>query len=525
MISGRSKVLAVAVVVVVGLLSGCETEDFGKKERKDVDRVLRTGVELESDPFVRAETLRVLEILADSDLNDFARPRVDDPSPMVRVAALRVLMKTGASDVRRMALATFNKAETAEKRAILEAAFEYGSPPMQRELTGRALRAKDDQLRRIAFENGPAQRVRDAVAKDKTAYLENTLFPEVGRYITRRDELLAAEALDLMVEAGQTDRATPLIETVRDESASASERREAARILAKAGIAQAAPVFEEMLEDLRIDDEGGFVLPRRRDEQLVRIATLGLVATGSEKYVPQAQAYLKDADVDESIDVLQALAQNPSEEARISLKIAMQDARTDVRYRAIELYGERKDALAADLIASMRGTDYESEKRAAAVLARQFPDAWSEHLSKELAQEDKREDTLTLLRDVITTDAEANVLVPLKDQLFELANSDEDELASLAGISLVRVSDDPKVEALLRKTDDVATRYAYLEHLLETNPAENAKFFRQNFYSDRYALRLMSGAGLLAAYEKGGVDEEAAAAKAKAAEEEKPVDG
>ncbi|MGM0554785.1 MAG: hypothetical protein ACQEVA_00215 [Myxococcota bacterium] len=507
MIFGRSNVLIVAVVALIGLLVGCESEDFGQKERKDVDRVLRTGVELESDPFVRAETLRVLEILADPDLNEFARPRVDDSSPMVRVAALRLLMKTDASDVRRMALARFNKAEDAEKRAILEAAYEYGSPPMQRELTGRALRAEDSQLRRMAFDNGPAQRVRDAVEKDKNSYLQNTLFPEVGRYITRRDDLLAAEALALMVSAGEEDRAEPLIETVRDASVDAEDRREAARILSKAGVEQAAPVFEELLEDLRIDDEGGFVLPRRRDEQLVRIATLGLVATGNETYVPQAQAYLKGADVGQSLDVLEALAQNPSEEARISLKIAMQDARTAVRHRAIELYGDREDARAADLIASMRGADYESEKRAAVELARQFPDQWAEHLSKQLDKDDKRKATLTLLRDVITTEAEAAVLVPLKDQLLELAKSENEDIASLAGISLVRVSDDPEIATLLRQNNDVATRYAYLEHLLQKNPAENAKFFRQNFYSDRYSLRLMSGAGLLAAYEQGGVDD------------------
>lgn len=516
----HARALVLVLVASLAVSFGCDGEDFGQKERKDVDRVLRTGVELESDPFVRAETLRVLEILALEDMNDFARPRVEDESPMVRVAALRVLMKTGAPDVRRMALATFNKAEDPEKRAILDAAFEYGSPPLKRELTGRALRADDPELRRMAFENGPAARVREALEKDKTSYLENTLFPEIGRYITRKDSLLAARALALMVEAGETDRAEPLVELVEDESVDAESRREAARILAKAGIDEAAPVFKKMLDDLQIDDEGGFVLPRRRDEELVRTATLGLVASGHEAYVPQAQQYLTDADTEQSIEVLEALARNPAKDARISLKIAMQDARNIVRERAITLYGDREDARAEALIAAMRGAPYDSEKRAARVLAQRFPREWAEHLSEQLEKKDKRKATLKLLRDVITNAEEARVLVPLKDQLFELARSEDEELASLASISLVRISDDPDIQTLLRNTDDFATRYAFLEHLLETNPGDNAKFFRKNFYSDRYALRLMSGAGLLAAYEKGGVDTEQAAAQAENGEKE-----
>lgn len=520
---GRSKVLVTALIALLTLAVACETEDFGKEVRKDVDRVLRTGLELKSDPFVRAETLRVLEILEREDLNHFARPRVEDDSPMVRVAALRVLMKTGASDVRRMALATFNKAEEAEQRAILQAAFEYGSPPLERELTARALRSKDNELRRMAFENGPAERVREAVEKDKTSYLENTLFPEIGRYITRRDDLLAAKALALMVNAGQTDRAKPLLETVQDDGANREDRREAARILAKSGVPESAPVFEEMLDDLSIDDEGGFVLPRRRDKELIRISTLGLVATGNETYVSQAQSYLENADPEQSVEVLEALAKNPSKDAAISLKIAMQDARTVVRHRAIELYGDREDATAEALIAAMRGADYDSEKRAGSMLARNFPDQWAKHLSGQLDKKDKRKATLTLLRDVITSQKEAKVLVPLKDQLYTLANGEDEEIASLASISLVRVSDDPKIGKLLRETDDPATRYAYLEHLLKTAPGENAEFFRKNFYSDKYALRLMSGAGLLAAYETGKVDaKKAAPAEAEAAEDEAP---
>ena len=518
MIRAGFKWAVVSTILLAFGLAGCEEEDFGKKEQKELERVIRTGVELETDPFVRAETLRVLELLGRKDLNDFARPRVEDSSPMVRVAALRVLMKTDASEVRRLTLAGFNQADDREKRAILNAALDYGSPPLQRELTARGMRASDLDLRRLAFEHGPAARIRQAREKQKTTYLENTLFPEIGRYVTSRDEQLAADALELLIESGQEDRADPLIETVKDESAEREDRLEAARILAHAGVEKAAPVFESMLGDLEVDNEGGFVLPQRRDEQMVRIATLGLVSIGEEEYVSQAQAYLKNAETEDSIEVLEALAENPAKAAHISLKIAMQDARKDVRFRAIELYGQREDARADALFAAMRGTDYESEKRIADILAKRFPEEWSEHLAEQLEDEKKRASTLRLMRDVLTSSDDARVIEPLKGQLTELASSEDKELASLAGISLVRVSDDPKIAKLLRNTEDEATRYAYLQHLVETDPTGNTNFFRDNFYSDLYVLRLMSGAGLLAAYQKDEAKTAASAKEAKAAE-------
>ena len=39
--------------------------------------------------------------------------------------------------------------------------------------------------------------------------------------------------------------------------------------------------------------------------------------------------------------------------------------------------------------------------------------------------------------------------------------------------------------------------------MVRTAPKENVEFFRKNFYSDRYAIRLMSAAGMLLAYDAG----------------------
>jgi hypothetical protein len=494
--------LVAAFVVTAGW--GCEKEKFGEAERKEVKKVLQTGVDLDGDPYVQAETLRVFEMIKKPELNHFAEDLVEAKgSPMVRVAALRVLMANDYKDMRRMAMARFNSAGVAEQKAILNAVFEYGSPPLRRVLTTRALRSSDPQLRRLAFERGPLARLQKAHEENKVEYLKNTLIPEIGRFVDDDDEALAAAALRALVAIGEKGRAEPMVAKLKDKSAAREDRLAAARVLGRAKIEAAVPVFEEILASVKVSKTGEFVLPKKIDQELVRAATLGLVAAGETKYVKQAQKYLTNADADQSIEVLSALASNPHEDAAISLKIAMQDARQPVRLEAIELSAEHERATAQGFMAAMRGTDFDSKRHLAKILTKRFAAEWAASLAKELGDEEKRVATLELLRDVIVTAEDAKVLEPLSDQLYKLATSEDDETSSLASLLFVKVADDAKTRELLEKIEDPQTQYAYLEHLVRTAPKKNVDYFRQHFYSDLYAIRLMSAAGMLLAYEAG----------------------
>lgn len=496
---------AIAGMVMLGAgLLGCEEEKFGEAERQEVQRVLHTGVDLDSDPYVQAETLRVFEMIKKPELNEFAQKLVDSSdSPMVRVAALRVLLANDYKDIRRITTARFNKGSVAEQHAILNAVLEYGSPPLKRMITSRALRSSDPYLRREAFEKGPLARLERAHEDGKTKLLENTLFPEIGRSINHDDEALASAALEAMVAAGENDRAKPLLDTLADKSVERDKRLSAARILGRARIKAAVPHFEEILESVKVSKTGEFVLPKRIDEELVKAATLGLVAAGETKYVKQAQKYLQNADAEQSIEVLTALAPNPSEDAAVSLKIAMQDAREPVRLQAIELFADHDKATPKSFMAAMRNTDFESKKRLAQILARRFPEEWAKNLSKKLDGDEQRLATLELLRDVVVTRREAKTLEPLSDKLFELAKGEDKKVSALALLLLVKVAGDDRSRKLLTQVDDPAIRYAYLEHLVRTAPKQNVEFFRKNFYADLYALRLMSAAGMMLAYDAG----------------------
>src|SRR5690554_7198786 len=117
----RGLLIGCLLLFCVGALS-CDETQFGEQERREVNTVLSTGVGFSSDPYVQAETLRVLELIGNPALNHHAEALVErSPSPMVRVAALRILLANDYKDIRRVAVRSFNEAKTPEKMAILEA--------------------------------------------------------------------------------------------------------------------------------------------------------------------------------------------------------------------------------------------------------------------------------------------------------------------------------------------------------------------------------------------------------------------
>lgn len=503
----RGLVIYCLLLLGVGAL-GCEEKKFGEAERRDVETVLSSGVGFSSDPYVQAETLRVLEIIGKPSLNHYAEELVESsPAAMVRVAAIRVLLANDYKNIRPVAVRGFNAGETAEQAAILEAVTEYGSTRLRRVLTARALNSSDPELRRAAFEQGPLGRLRQAQEQKKTAYLQNTLFPEIGQFIEDSDPVLAATALRALIDAGEVERAEPLLAMLRDRGAPREKRLAAAEILGRARVPGAVGSFEEILKSVRVNSTGRWVVPARIDTELVRAATLGLVANGKTELLTQAQAYLENADVLESIEVLAALSANPSEDAAITLKVAMQDARPAVRDVAIELYAEHKFAEASAFMEMMPQSDLDARRRLAVELAEHYPAEWAKDISSKLGKEAGRLETLELLRDVVQSEAQNKVLQHLQQPLVELASGGQDEENALAALLLLRVKDDAQTRALVAAVEEPATHYAYLEHLVRHAPRENVDYFRENLhFGDLYAIRLMSAAGMLLAFEAGAAE-------------------
>jgi len=494
---------ALLVLTFAAAFVGCEHDELADAERSEIHRIFKTGIDHDSDPYVQAETLRVLEMLGDPTLDEYARGAVDADAPMVRVAALRVLLATGHKDVRGEVLSRFSKGDKDERRAILTAALEYGSAPLRREITARSIRSDDPFLRRLAFERGQLARIDAARKAKRTKYLQRTLYPELGRLIKRDDPLIASLALQKFLEVGQTDRAEPLLETLKNRHASVDDRLSAARILAGAHAKAAEKPFLAIIarRDAAMKDDSLAVPDKVVDPRLLRAAVIGAVAAGNEKLVDRAQKYRKNATEAEALEILDALGTNPSADAAVALKVAMQDARPSVRHRAIALYEVRKDADPAALVEAMQGARYETQRRLAAILRSRFKKAWIARLASLLRRSSEVDSTLEMLRNVITTREQAeDIIAPLRETLQKITTSDKKERATLASYLLALVSSGKEADRLASHDLDEATRYAYLEFLVRSAPAKNVDMFRRFFYDDVFVIRLMSAAGLWRAY-------------------------
>jgi len=537
-------VTSLLLVCLALFMFGCEKDELKASERKEIDKVIRTGVNFSSDPYVRAETLRVLELLADPSLDQLALSslELDGESPMVKVIALRVLLATKNAEGERLALSLYSQLDEAGKFAVLEASQEYGPDTLKSQLYDRALRSKNLQLRKIAFSRGILEEVRAAVKEKKELELKSKLLPRLSKFVAGDDFYLASASLKKLVEIGQGERAEPLIRKLSNEQAPMDERLKAGKILWFAQVEAAKPIFDGILaEDLKRKeaDEDILGLPvEQLDKKLIRMAVLGSVALGENTSIERAQGYLSNASVDESLEVLESLARNLSKDSTVTLKVAMKDARKPVRQLAVELYGSRADADPRALINAMRTDDPLVRRNIANVLAARFPGEWTTDLRLQLRAEERKDLTLSLLRDVLDSQTSKAVLEPIQEDLIALTKEKTDgadkkkaklltERAAMAAYLLL-LSDPGNVEyaTMLEQQSNVQTKYIFLEHLVRHRPKESTQVFRAYFYDDLFTMRLMSAAGLWQAYRtsptQGAKGAAPAAEGAPAAEKEEP---
>lgn len=496
------RILTLLALITALTAVGCSgSEELGETESSEINKILKTGISHPDDAFVRAETFRVIELLDDPALAAYAKEGLTDKSSMVRLAALRATLATNPDEGDAAATQVFTRGTTDERRAVLNAIASYESGPAQRELLARALRTEDPQLRRAAFEANFLERVDKAVAAKDTKLLETSIYPELGRYIgVEKDPVLAALALEKFLEIGQPERADSLIKALQRDDLTLDKRLIAARILVWAHAKPALEAFQAIIQrhDEILADETLGVPAEIVPPQMLRLAILGSVAAGDTTHVKRAQAYFNNVSDVEATEVLEALGPNPSPEAAVTLKVAMADARRPVRLRAIELYEKRKDADPDALIKVLKTADFETQKRLTRVLMERFREPWLEDLKSRVQRTSEMETTLSLLRDVVTTKEEADlVIVPLRDVLQKIVDNEKERRAALASylLAITAPSSEEASKIVAQDLDD-PTRYAYLEFLVRTNPEGHVETFRKYFYDDLFVIRLMSAAGL-----------------------------
>jgi len=511
------------LLIWAGLLAvsipAASCEDVPTVEQRDLREfrnVYRTGLRA-PDPYVRAETLRLVEEFERPDLPGRPREMLGDPDPMVRVAALRALLATEHPRAPNSARTRFAEAGAPEKRAVLEAVLELGAGSLQRSLVWRALHeSQATDVRRFAADEALDSWIRTAREDGHLDTLRRQLASNARKYIRELDAEVGGPVLEAHLELGEREAARPAVAALRDadDEYSTDERLRAAKILLEARAESATEVFRSLLDRARNQGEqGGLEVPETGlDERLVRRAVLGVVARGDRDLVPRAKSYLQGASTDVYIEVLEALRLNGAEGARLALRNAMKDARPRVRRRAIELYGAREDARVSALLDVALGgssspdpeRDRRTRRTVGRVLGRHFSTDWTDRLKPALQNSSRIRPALGLLGDVYRATDGTEHLDRLRTTLGAIAKSDERRVAAPAAYLLAVLPEGLADDGLRRRVEslrDPLPRYAVLHRIAASNPSDRIGYLLENFYPDHrdlesFQVRLVSGVGL-----------------------------
>ena len=517
----RLHLLLVGFAIVALALPGCRSEELSESETEAIYDIFRSGLEMEHDEFVRAETVRALDLTDDPQLAQLASDYTDDPSEVVRVAALRTLLRSADLEAPyNVALDAFRRdnATVDERLQVLEVALTEGDETVRRALLGRAHRDDSPRIRLRALERGLLAEIEQADEAGDTEDLERELLPELGEYVDDSNPEIAATALRALLDYGREGRAERFINHFTDEDRSTDQRADAGRVLLLARAQEAEPAFRQVLDIAASDERDALGRPIHDiDDELVRIAELGLTALGDADYVEAAQQHLSDASATQIHEVLEALGHNPDEEAAISLRSDIRGADAGVRRHALELYGQRDDARSDVLFSALRRDDFETQRLGIAILTERFPDEWFDFLDEQLHSTDPGDvkQGLTLIQQMLRADEDLEPLTELVDRLEQLAMGDdldleadeekeEDQLERVANQSafvLFQISDEEGgYREVIRENPDHQTRAAYLEYLATHEPREHADILRDYLYDDLFVLRLFAATGLWNAF-------------------------
>ncbi len=498
--------LLIAQLVVLFSISTAmdceESKEFTLEEKKNIVSLFTNGTTFQ-DQFVRAETFRVINLLHDKDLSALAIGSEKDSSAMVRLVGLRVLLQSKHESARSSALNAFSQGTAKERYAVLEAAFDLGDPALKAELSARAFRGDNPQIKRMAFEQGFLARIDKAIQAKESKLLERTLLPDLGRFVSEKDPTLAALALKKLVQAGQPERADRLLKQLNDKNETTQTRLLAATILARAKISQANPTFKKLRDEYDNSLTGtalkvpGRIVP----PEILKWAILGLAGSGGEADILRANKYRIKANVETSIDVLESFSKNPNSDAAIALRNAMGDARAPIRRRAIELYLTREDANAASLMEVLPSADQETRVSIFRKLVDHFSKETVPLLELSLKRTSEVDLTLKLLTDVIKNKEDAaKILRPLVPLLEAIYTSDNKERTQKARYLVAISSSDKVAKESLLTTLSENMLYGYLEFALINSPKAHKAIFRKYALSDLYSVRLISLAGRIAAH-------------------------
>jgi len=532
----RRVVSLFGIAIVAGVLvwSGCRSEhtlpDEHRTQTKDVlsaGLTLDGGGERVDAPRMRAETMRALGHLEGDQFDDELQSAIDAEDPTVRTAAVRAILESDHPRSEPLVRRALSRSKGDATRAILHAVFDYAQDDGGHE-AARAI-ASDytwqgigpdyaPDVRRVAFERGVEPLITDTIDRDETKTRKELLPKLDSTTLGRLDTAIGGAVLRLMASLDEADRAAPLLDLVTNREASTERRIRAARILRDARLERAKPAFQSIIDRAEFDPDGEQLgLPDSPvPAEMLEEATLGMVAIGDTTHLRRAKSYMTGAGVDRFVNVLDALAHNPDEAARIAVKNALQDARPRVRHRAIRLWAEREGTDAEPILNLLQHESFERQSRqtryvAAEALARHFPERWRTQMKRQLTSDEGIRPALDMLVHLQATPRLdiSETLRAVREPLIEIASDNEtpednevaESNAGRAARLLVPFADSPDTAGVIKQSPSPAARYALLEFIAEGEPTEQLPYLLDNFYGkhpgpDLFGVRMMAAVAI-----------------------------
>ncbi len=524
----------IAFVAGVFVWSGCRSEhNLTDEHGTQTQDVLSTGLNLDGGearvdaPRMRADTIRALGHLEGDQFDEELQSAIDAEDPTVRTAAVRAVLESDHPRSEPLVRRALSRSNGDTTRAILHAVFDYAQGDGGHE-AARAI-ASDYMwqglgpdyapgVRRVAFQRGVKPLITDTVGRNETKARKELLPKLDSTTLGRLDTAIGGAVLRFMASLDEADRATPLIDLVTDRSASTDRRIRAARILRDARLKRAKPAFQSIIDraEFNPDNEQLGLPDSPVPAEILKEVTLGLVAIGDTKHIRRAKSYMTGAGVERFIDVLDALAHNPDDAARIAVKNALQDARPRVRHRAIRLWAEREGTDAEPILNLLQHESFERQPRqtryvAAEVLARHFPERWRTQMKRQLTSDEGIRPALDMLIHLQATPRLdiSETLRVVREPLVEIASnsenaSDNEVVESNAGRAarlLVPFADSPDIVSVIKQSASPAARYALLEFTAEGEPTEQLPYILDNFYGkhpgpDLFGVRMMAAVAI-----------------------------
>jgi HEAT repeat protein len=398
---------------VLVVLAGCSEDPvIPEEEERAMRAVFQEGL-ASSDPWVRAETVRAIEIAGSSDLAPLVAPSMADASPLVRGTALIALSRSDVGGALGPAVEALGGDDQRLRRTLfaeLLAAAPEGK--LRDDLIQHGLTNADREVRLRAVRFGVLPRVR--MTTDE-AVLRRTYYPELSTLVDDEDPEIAGLALHFLEERNKLDRAKPLLETAT--SGTVKGRRWALKVFAAAGLKRHLPAMRRIHEGA----EPGTI----RDEAL-----LARLSLGDASAVDGARQLLSGATEERARRTVVALGNVKEASAVRILKALRSDGRASVRSASFAALAATERSDAKDFSRGLADEDPDVRSVALRSVIRTHPTFLRAVLEKGLASSghpDRIVGSLLTVFHQIEVDGDADELDRLEAQLSSL----EDKLLPL----------------------------------------------------------------------------------------------